>query len=87
MTDLKFHGKQIDEKSKLFDELLQEINNKHIDYFKSRKSPFTSDKNDNIRNHCGFTIFDNVVNIMFPDKDTPDYIKQECIEAFNKSFN
>lgn len=61
------------------------IENKYIEFFKSRPPINEFHKHDELTNHY-FLYYDSYrILISFTTgNDLPDYIKKECIEVFNK---
>ena len=88
MTDMNelFHGKDIAEKAKLFDVELNAIDEKHKDFFKERKSHLPSREHDTIFSHCLIHTSNGIVTFNFIDNELPQYIKDDCIEAFKKVY-
>lgn len=81
------HGKELSDKILKFQKLLAEINEKHIDFFKARPTLLNKLKHDNIISHCGYIMSNGLIGIMFTSFDLPENIKQDCLEAFEKSFS
>lgn len=84
--DEMFYGKEMAEKSKLFQSELEVINNKHEDFFKERKSHLSSQEHDTLFNHCVTHIASGTIRFFFIDQEIPEYIMKECNDAFNRIF-
>jgi hypothetical protein len=81
------YGNEMSDKIKKFDELLAEINEKYIDFFKARPAHLPNQKHDNLSNHCTFYIKNGGAIINFESLDLPNNIKDECEIAFKKAFS
>ena len=90
MVDLSmdelFFGKEIASKALLFKAELETLNEKHIEFFKNRKSHLSSQEHDNIFNHCMTYTSNGTVTFNFTDNELPENIKIDCIEAFKKVY-
>lgn len=86
MTDLEKNNKKFD--ANLFAELIEQINNRHIEFFKKRVPIYNpKDKHDSLRYHCNyFASNEGGVRLEFSNNELPNYIREECIKAFNESF-
>ena len=84
----KLRGEELTRKEKKFDSAIQRIEEKHIEFFKSRKS-IRSDKDVHDRLHNHFLISDiaGPMGIGFTDdSDLSEYIREEVLVAFREAF-
>lgn len=84
--DELFYGKDIADRAKKFKIELNAVNEKHKDFFSSRKSHLTSQERDKVENHCMTYTSNGTVTFNFTDEVLPEYIKHDCIEAFKKVY-
>jgi hypothetical protein len=83
-----FYGKEAAEKIEKFKNGMLEIEKRHLDYFEQRPKKFTHDKSDRLHNHYVTQTNNNGMSFNFiKDSDLEQYIRNECIEMFNRIFN
>jgi ribosomal protein S5 len=85
----KIRGEELTRKEKEFDAAIQRIEEKYIDFFKSRKSMRSEyDVHDRLHNHIVLGNVAGQTGFGFSyDSDLPEHIRKECIDAFRKAFS
>jgi hypothetical protein len=81
-------GEKDSKKIEEFNKALLAIEDRHIDFFKSRPAKYETEKHDRLKNHCA--IWDNGNRITFgfeEDTDIPHCIIKECFVLFDQIFN
>lgn len=83
-----FYGENGAPKMKQLKQGLIDIENKHLEYFKEKKSTLSFDKHDRLHNH--YIMNTNPLGVHFgfmADSDLKEEIKNECQNLFNKIFD
>ena len=77
-----------DEKSNLFEKIIEEIERKNIDFFKYRAAQFKEDPHDKLKWYCVISAVNGKIGLGFMDEDNPllESIKDECRSAFNSIY-
>lgn len=89
MSDLTklIYGEEFAAKLDKFQTALLEIEKKHIDFFKGRKSRFSYEEHDKLHNHYILQYGQGPTSFGFQkDSGIPEYIQKECFECFNSIF-
>lgn len=78
-------GKERIRKEKELDEALERIENKYIDFFKSREPKSEHDDHDRLHNHWMLTHDGSNISFRFdPNAGLPEKIMKECTVEFNR---
>ena len=87
MSELSF-GKEATEKIEKFEKGLEEVENRHSEYFAKRKAKNEFDKNDRLHNHYTTVTDKNGISFNFLEESDLDIdIKLECKQIFENIFN
>jgi len=79
------YGDQYAEKNQAFENEMAGLEEKHIDYFKSRPSQIETDEHDRLRNHYNIRTASGQISFRFNEgSDLPEDIRKECTEAFHR---
>lgn len=82
-----FYGADIATKQEQFKNAMLEIEKKHIEWFKERQTDRPLEEHDRLHSHWAtYTTNGTVMFNFLPHSELPDYIKDECIEAFKKIY-
>lgn len=89
MKDIKevIYGKDYSDKYKEFIDVLGQIEEKHIDFFKERPARNEYGKHDRLHNHYGMITEFGTLTFSVGDSELPANIQNECVDAFNSIFN
>jgi hypothetical protein len=81
-------GNGISEKSEKLEQSLLLIEEKHIEFFKSRPPKFEGELHDRLHNHWLMWEENSIIKFGF-DKDStlPPSIQNECINCFKEIYN
>jgi len=82
------HGKEYADLIKQFDQGVEEIEKKHINFFKERTSTLPTQKHDKLNNH--FFTYKNWSGMYMginKNSELPLHIKAEVESLFNQIFN
>jgi len=75
-------------KKKALKAALLKIEEKHINYFKSKPAKYPFEKHERLHNHfSGTDWFHREMMIQVPESDLPQEIVNECANAFNEIWN
>jgi len=79
------YGEEYVEKNKAFEEEMSRIEDKHLDFFKSREPRNETEEHDRLHNHYALRTASGQVQFSFNQgSDLPEDIKNECREAFHR---
>ena len=82
-----FFGREHVKRHAELEDALRKIEEKHIDFFKSRESKFEADDHDRLHNHWMMTADRWRISFGFDrDSDLPKAIMEECASEFNRIF-
>lgn len=85
--DELFHGSDYAQRKEGLEKDLASIQEKHIEFFKSRKPLFPQDEYDMLHNHYLSKTSNGSFEFLFlNESDLPQYIRDECIAAVEKNF-
>ena len=86
MTEI-LYGKEFADRLEEFKSELNKIEEANIEWFKSRKPKFESEKHDKLHHHYLIRWDKSSIGFGFrEDSDVPNHIKQECQGLFKKYF-
>lgn len=81
------YGDQFADKKEALEKRLDEIEEKHQDWFNERENRITGKKPDRLHNHYVFEFKPGFTRFAFlNDSDAPDYLQKECVDAFKEIF-
>ena len=79
------YGEDYTERNKAFEEEMSKIEDRHAEYFKSRKPVNETEEHDRLHNHYALRTASGQVSFTFNQgSDLPEAIRQECKEAFHR---
>ena len=79
------YGEEYAEKNQAFEKAIEDIEEKHLDFFKNRPAQNETEQHDRLHNHYALRTASGQVSFKFSDgSDLPANIKQECLDAFNR---
>ena len=86
-TDELLYGKEFENKKKLFEEKLIEIEDKHSEWFSNREDTRDITNHDRLHWHYLFGFEPGMTRFNFiPESELPLYIREECFSAFYEIF-
>lgn len=79
------YGEEYSDKNKAFAAEIDRIEERHLDYFKSRPPQNETEKHDRLHHHFVLRTAGGQIALDFdPDEALPADIRQECVEAFHR---
>lgn len=84
----ELYGEDYKNKDEAFKQGVEEIEDKHINFFKERESRLSQDSHDKLRNHFIIYTGNGRISIGFnKESDVPEHIQNEVLELFEKIWN
>lgn len=79
------YGEEYTEKNKAFESAMEAIEEKHLEFFRSRKPQNETEQHDRLHNHYALSTASGQVSFRFNEgSDLPASLKQECLDAFHQ---
>ena len=84
----ELYGEEYKNRDETFKQGVEDIETRHIDFFKKRESRLTQDPHDKLRNHFIIYTGKGRISIGFDKQsDVPQHIQNEVLELFEQIWN